>query len=619
MSGFDTSGDMFEDSNIIEDSSSEEPAWRGVPLQEIKEKTIFDNFLPVRPSPMHMVFFKVPLIEGCKPEPYPTTRNDAWDAFHVRMPHSSQSLFPTTENQLKSRWSLIKDSLNKPINSSKDLEITIFSYNSKNNQKWSFDALHEFFTETLLEEESESFFSNILPGIKSLALEIETAFKGNIPFLKRGESKSISLSQEQAAILLANAFLSTFPRRNSTTQYSKYPTINFMRLFQCGSLKSVQEKLKCFINYFRRISKKRPDGVLTYTRRHINPNALPVWSSVDKGLPKMYISSEGTIEDEGSGLLEIDFANKFIGGGVLGRGSVQEEIKFLICPELVVARLFTEVLDDTEALIITGCERFNSYEGYGESFSWSGDFIDNTKRDTWRRLETAVVAIDATYFAKPQEQYSRESINRELNKAYAGFSFGGSRGGGIATGNWGCGAFRGDAQLKSLLQLMAAAVAGKSIAYFTFGDEVLRDDIHKMWSFLLNTSTSVGTLWKVLSSYSQGKEGKNITLYDHIYCSIRKLRDIPKQLNHKEEKYNSTNKYETCHSAADDALNERKEQSKEPIPGEVCSLTTEEGRKKCLETEAARWKAYRAAINAYNVPRTPLKRKISDYFQKVEK
>ena len=41
--------------------------------------------------------------------------------------------------------------------------------------------------------------------------------------------------------------------------------------------------------------------------------------------------------------LQVDFANKFVGGGVLGDGCVQEEIRFLINPELIVTRLFTEV------------------------------------------------------------------------------------------------------------------------------------------------------------------------------------------------------------------------------------------------------------------------------------
>ena len=50
----------------------------------------------------------------------------------------------------------------------------------------------------------------------------------------------------------------------------------------------------------------------------------------------------------------MDFANMYIGGGVLGHGLVQEEIRFMICPELIISRLFTEVLEANECLIIKG-------------------------------------------------------------------------------------------------------------------------------------------------------------------------------------------------------------------------------------------------------------------------
>ena len=78
--------------------------------------------------------------------------------------------------------------------------------------------------------------------------------------------------------------------------------------------------------------------------------------------------------------LQVDFANKYIGGGVLGRGCVEEEIRFLICPELIVSRLFTEVLEERECLIMTGAERFSNYTGYAQSFKWEGPHIDPTPR-----------------------------------------------------------------------------------------------------------------------------------------------------------------------------------------------------------------------------------------------
>ena len=42
-------------------------------------------------------------------------------------------------------------------------------------------------------------------------------------------------------------------------------------------------------------------------------------------LPRL--ASAGTIEADGLGMLQADFANKFVGGGVLGHGLVQEEIR----------------------------------------------------------------------------------------------------------------------------------------------------------------------------------------------------------------------------------------------------------------------------------------------------
>lgn len=51
---------------------------------------------------------------------------------------------------------------------------------------------------------------------------------------------------------------------------------------------------------------------------------------------------------------QVDFANKYLGGGVLGNGCVQEEIRFLVCPEMILSRLFTEVLSARESLVMIG-------------------------------------------------------------------------------------------------------------------------------------------------------------------------------------------------------------------------------------------------------------------------
>lgn len=79
-------------------------------------------------------------------------------------------------------------------------------------------------------------------------------------------------------------------------------------------------------------------------------------------------------------MIKLDFANEYLGGGVLNSGCVQEEIRFVLCPELLVSLLFTERLEVNESVIIRGCERFSSYTGYGDSFEWSEDYQDETGR-----------------------------------------------------------------------------------------------------------------------------------------------------------------------------------------------------------------------------------------------
>lgn len=65
----------------------------------------------------------------------------------------------------------------------------------------------------------------------------------------------------------------------------------------------------------------------------------------------------------------------------------------------------------------TGCERFSNYRGYGKSFEWDGDYVDETPSDNEGRKYCTVVAIDALFLSRnPKEQFSPAKVNRELNK-----------------------------------------------------------------------------------------------------------------------------------------------------------------------------------------------------------
>ena len=473
------------------------------------------------PSPKHTVCIELPVQDQIRPHP-PVLR-DVWDGDHVRLPWSRENLYPVQDEHssaprkiLVSRWDLIIKALtSSPIKNSRDLEEAILSYNPRyrGHYDWNFDFLHKLFTEEFSEEENENFFSVTLPRMIEMLVSSPSVITSPLPLLSQGSNHSITLSQTQVSVLLINAFFCTFPRRNTTkpgSEFINYPFINFNSLYGGESKrpKAMLEKLKCLFCYFSRICNFPATGVVTFTRRSITRHSLPDWSESTRSWSKLHVTSQGMIETEGAGMLQVDFANKYVGGGVLRSGLVQEEIRFTVCPELLVSMLFTEVLGDTEVLIIIGVEQFSRYTGYADSFMFAGRCHDNTPLDSSGRRETSIVAMDALRL--DNNQFSRQQLDRELNKAYVGFYHNNvSRLQAVATGNWGCGAFGGDLRLKFLTQLMAASENNRDVAYFTFGDEELVRDAGKMYRFLIDRDIKVGDLYKCVCKYGSSRRHRN--------------------------------------------------------------------------------------------------------------
>lgn len=507
----------------------------GTPIEELKRMPDCGRPLPkLKNEPdEHTVMIETDILQGdSHVVPYPSVFLDVWDDVHVKMPCSSKSLFPvideeTDELQNKSRWELIEESLRSEFTDPLELKNAILRYNTSYAKKWDFTALHLYCTKVLDPDSAEHLFDSVLPEMAQLALRAQELLTKPLPLLKRGMNHSITLSQEQISCLLSNAFFCTFPRRNSRkSEYFNYPDINFFRLFEGSSSRKI-EKLKTLMCYFKTVTEQMPQGLVTFTRRSLEN---PVdWRSSEKKLTRLHITCEGTIEDDGYGMLQVDFANQFVGGGVTSLGLVQEEIRFLINPELIVSRLFTEALGHNECLIITGTQQFSKYTGYAQSYKWAGRHHDTTPRDGWQRRCTEIVAIDALQFRSYLEQFKLNKINRELNKAYCGFARPEEpieNLSAVATGNWGCGVFGGDTRLKALLQMLAAAEAGRDVAYFTFGDVQLMADVHRMHSFLCQQHATVGELYDLLGQYYdchiQNCPGRrpDVGLYPFIYRSL---------------------------------------------------------------------------------------------------
>jgi poly(ADP-ribose) glycohydrolase len=64
------------------------------------------------------------------------------------------------------------------------------------------------------------------------------------------------------------------------------------------------------------LTQVEPLGNLTFERQVMDE--FPEWSELPNLFNELHVFSTGTIEDDGKNMLQVDFANRFIGGGVLG-------------------------------------------------------------------------------------------------------------------------------------------------------------------------------------------------------------------------------------------------------------------------------------------------------------
>lgn len=102
-----------------------------------------------------------------------------------------------------------------------------------------------------------------------------------------------------------------------------------------------------------------------YTKKLENDEVGFLWGEDNENFSEVIFESSKKIEDfAGPDSIMVDFANEYIGGGSANWGCVQEEILFLIYPELFVASLFFEKMNHNESIVIKGVRRFTNYHGY---------------------------------------------------------------------------------------------------------------------------------------------------------------------------------------------------------------------------------------------------------------
>merc|ERR1712232_1338240 len=67
----------------------------------------------------------------------------------------------------------------------------------------------------------------------------------------------------------------------------------------------------------------------------------------------------------------------------------------------------------------------------------------------------------------------------------------------FATGNWGCGAFGGDPQLKSLIQWLAASATSRDMDYFVYGEKRMAE-AQRVFGMLTSAGVTCGEVYGIL-------------------------------------------------------------------------------------------------------------------------
>lgn len=348
-----------------------------------------------------------------------------------------------------------------------------------------------------------------------LARRMPEVFAAGLPLLANGRAGRVALTRRQCAALVASGLLGALPGDDVQRAAGggvvplDLPSFDFSTAV-CEDV----ERVSCLLEYLAQVetaSDEFLDEIITFSRRSEELVGASFWRTCEKPLGPFTVSSQGGIE-QAVGCLQADFAHAHLGGRVLLGESAQEEIRFSLCPECIAGVLFCERMLDNEVIFIVGAHQYCKSAGYGESFRFTGPCEEQPPyaADGLGRRGPHIVAFDALdLFENPASQYAEEQVCRELAKAYLACLGDPAeemcpRQKGFATGNWGCGVFAGDAQLKALIQWLAASAAGRELVYHAFGESQLAG-LEEVIKGLRERDVRCHTLYELLQGRVKGE------------------------------------------------------------------------------------------------------------------
>jgi len=368
----------------------------------------------------------------------------------------------------------------------------------------------------------DAFFAVGAPLLVEVALQMPALFAGvRVPIAKMRSSwpaepgalgeRSFSLTRRQCACLLAHSFLGSL-KRPADVQHNDFRfTVSDLFVGPAAAAGVSAASATTFLNYWSVLGKRGgkrggggggggsehailDDGERVCFRRRGFRRGRPLpwrWDAQNaKPLCEVKLV-DGAIADCAAADRHVEFANAFIGGGVMTGDAAQEELQFLESPELMVAMALQCRLVDEEAVVVEGARRYSDTAGFGQGFAFAGDHHDGGSAAP----PPAVCAIDAVRGG------GIGFVLRDMNKARIAFD--GARQ--VATGHWGCGAFGNNHDLMFLKQWLAASEAGaRKLHYHDFD----RNQSHHIFPLVRRLKhMTVGQLAQFVLVDLTGEEG----------------------------------------------------------------------------------------------------------------
>lgn len=346
-----------------------------------------------------------------------------------------------------------------------------------------------------------------LSAVWALNSPLEFREAAEIEMLQAGRNATVELTSDQAKSLLSLMFWCVFPSARGGNTNKDH---SFARVFSLTKPQQVA-KIECIFSYFDQVTEPAHGSFLTFRRvlNRVQPE----------------IAALGPVDivrnpSHSSHTLVVDFANEYLGGGVLGNGSAQEEILLLSYFEPIVGLLFVGKLEDNEVLYVSGIRQFSRCKGYGDSFGWEG-------KGSGRDDGNVLVAMDAIdYKNREGTQYGRRAIERELMKASIAFQVHpGQQNLPILTGNWGCGAFKGNPQLKFLIQWAAASTSPRAFRFLPFDKPELRG-----LEALVAQFSGCSAKALVACLYAYEREGRGMDVFQYCSRTMDRRATVPRTI-----------------------------------------------------------------------------------------